>query len=102
MGFLRIGEAKNPGPEHFVLGTANPTGLLHKGNLASTLPLGMWGMTETHLTQIGLRQFRRELQFNKGTFKYITNVVAPKLSSSSGAMGGKACFCAAWYLSSYK
>ena len=93
LGFLRIGEAKNPGPEqeHFVLGTANPTGLLHKGNLVSTLPLGMWGLTETHLTDLGLRQFRRELQFNQGTFKYITNVVAPRLCSSSGAMGGKAC-----------
>ena len=90
-GTLRVGEAKNPGPEMFCVGTGNPTGLLHKGNLVSTLPKGVWGMAETHLTDLGLRQFQKELQINKGTYTYTTSVVAPKLSSSLGSIGGKAC-----------
>lgn len=90
-GHLRVGEAKNPGPEMFCLGTANPTGLLHKGYLVNTLPKGMYGFAETHLTDLGLRQFQRELQLDKGKFKYTTSVVAPKLSSSLGSIGGKAC-----------
>ena len=86
--FFRIGEAANPGP--FNLGTFNPTGLLHKGQIMCDLPAGLWGVSESHLTSLGVKRFRDELSFSKCKHKFYTNVVAQRLSSSVGSIGGKA------------
>lgn len=86
---FRIGEAANPGP--YAIGTFNPTGLLNKGQIMSDLPHGLWGVSESHLTRLGVRRFKDELNFAKECkHKFYTNVVAEKLSSSEGSIGGKA------------
>ena len=61
---MRVGEAQNPGPCHvassdeefctFHLGTANVAGLANKVDQFASLPQGIWGLTETHLTQDGI------------------------------------------------
>lgn len=85
---MRVGEAANPGP--FVIGTFNPTGLLHKGEIMGDLPMGMWGVSESHLTGLGVTRFKEELSFAKCKHKFYTNVVAHHLSTSVGSIGGKA------------
>lgn len=85
---MRVGEAANPGP--FAVGTLNPTGLLHKGQIMSDLPNGVWGVSETHLTKMGIQNFKQELSISKCKHKYYTNVVAQRLSTSVGSIGGKA------------
>ena len=85
---FRIGGAANPGP--FAIGTFNPTGLLNKGQIMSDLPAGLWGVAETHLTGLGVKRFRDELSFAKCRHKFYTNVVAQRLSTSIGSIGGKA------------
>ena len=55
---LRIGEAQNPGPEIWV-GTSNPSGIRTKEYVYNWLPTGIWGVSESQLTQLGQRQVRR-------------------------------------------
>ena len=43
----------HPGP--FWLGTTNPSGLRGKESTYFDLPTGLWGVSETHLTQLGQR-----------------------------------------------
>ena len=92
---IRFGEARHPGPGDFddnslVVGTFNATGLLGKGKQVASLPGGIWGSSETHLSKPGLVQFRRELQFCKSTQKFLTNSCAPLTSESLGSVGGRA------------
>ena len=68
---MRVGEAANPGP--FVIGTFNPTGLLHKGEIMGDLPMGMWGVSESHLTGLGVTRFKEELSFAKCKHEFYTN-----------------------------
>ena len=68
--FIRFGEATNPGPTtgEWTLGCMNPTGIMHKSSTLSQLPArgkAVWGISETHLTQPGVTQFRKELHFSQ-------------------------------------
>eukprot|EP00438_Fugacium_kawagutii_P018204 Skav230726 [mRNA] locus=scaffold401:228508:233396:- [translate_table: standard] len=93
MFLLRVGEARHPGPsdtEEFCIGTLNPTGLLGKGSLLKELPVGAYGMAETHVTLLGLQRFRHELHVSDVRAKYIPGAPAPPLSSAPGSLGGKA------------
>ena len=94
----RVGEAKNPGPketddETFVLGTANPTGLMHKASLISTLPQGnagnIYAISETHLTVPGTSQFQRELSVCKSPFKLYRGAPVQSKVASHSSIGGK-------------
>lgn len=64
---FRFGEATHPGPScadddlaltsgySFALGTANVAGLSNKIDVIGLLPPGIWGLTETHLTQQAMK-----------------------------------------------
>ena len=54
----------------FVVGAANPSGLAGKETVCSSLPAGIWGMSETHLTSIGVTTVRRGFKFAKSKFSY--------------------------------
>ena len=93
---LRIGEARNPGPDEdqqgLLLGCFNPTGILHKGSLLQYLPTGsqaLWGVCETHLTGLGIKAFRKELAFHDSNFKLVPGAPVPYRSSAIQAIGGK-------------
>lgn len=66
---IRIGEARNPGPEDgsssWTVGTFNPTGLTSKSDIVSALDGDFWGVTETHLSQVGVRQLKAALHCQK-------------------------------------
>ena len=93
---LRIGEASNPGPDDdqsgLLLGCFNPTGILHKGNLLQYLPKGsqaLWGVSESHLTGLGIKAFRKELAFHDSSFSITPGAPVPYRSNSIQAIGGK-------------
>ena len=97
MGY-RVGEAKNPGPKDpdegtFVLGTANPTGLMHKASLIGTLPQGnagsIYAISETHLTVQGTSQFHRELAVCKSPYKLYRGAPVQSKVPSQSSIGGK-------------
>eukprot|EP00435_Cladocopium_sp_Y103_P074716 s200_g50.t1 len=58
----RFGEADHPGPDMWI-GTSNPSGLRGKEESYFTLPPGLWGVSESHLTALNQRdvdgRFRR-------------------------------------------
>ena len=85
---FRIGEASHPGP--FTVGTVNPTGLMGKLPQLCELPKGLWGVTETHLTNKGLAHFRSEMSHQQRKFNYSASSSAPYLRTTMGAIGGKA------------
>ena len=92
---FRQGEATNPGPcedkPGLVIGSINPTGLMHKSAFFSELPASehaIWGASETHLTQQGVNKFKAELKFNKSEFNY-PGAPVPHLSSAPSSLGGK-------------
>ena len=55
----RFGEASHPGPDTIALGCLNPTGLNGKYAVASALEPGIYGVSESHLTQSGIQRFRQ-------------------------------------------
>ena len=61
MSITRYGEAQNPGPM-FHVGTTNPGGIKGKEMIYGQLPMGTWGIAETHLAQPGLRGVRSAFQ----------------------------------------
>lgn len=72
----RIGEAANPGPNEdpdFVLGAFNPAGLPGKAPfIVSHLAQGdIWAVSETHLSEDSLQQFRAGLHFARSPYKYV-------------------------------
>eukprot|EP00438_Fugacium_kawagutii_P010060 Skav222709 [mRNA] locus=scaffold1661:97954:102885:+ [translate_table: standard] len=95
---LRVGEASHPGPnqtmQSYVIGCANPTGLLGKAHVASKLPgmqdqRGLWGFSETHLTKRGCEQFQRDLHFaTQGKASFLAGHPADYLSQNTGSIGG--------------
>ena len=85
--FCRIGEAANPGP---ALGTFNPTGLAGKAHLVASLPEGVYGFSESHITRVGAIQFRHELKFQDPRIRFCHGDWAPLLSNAPGVVGGKA------------
>ena len=93
---FRQGEATNPGPcddiPGLVLGSFNPTGLMHKSAFLTDLPASehaIWGASETHLTQQGVQKFRNELRFNKSEFSFHPWAPVPHRSTALSSLGGK-------------
>ena len=68
----RLGEALNPGPDNFVLGTFNPSGLKGKAPyVVSQLAHGdIWAVTETHLSDQSMNAFRASMQFARSAHRY--------------------------------
>lgn len=61
--FLRVGEARNPGPvETIAFGAANPSGINGKALSFLDLPCGIWSIAETQATQPIFERFSRELR----------------------------------------
>ena len=58
----RVGEAARPGPEPFVLGVANPSGLTGKSAAFLDLDAGIWNIAETQATAVGFQRFAKELR----------------------------------------
>ena len=84
----RFGEANNPGP--FAMGAINPTGLLGKQQQLQQLPFdSVWGVSETHLTTMGITQFRSELAINRSQFRFHASHPAPYVRHTMGIIGGK-------------
>ncbi len=84
-----MGEASHPGPQPFVVGAINPTGLLGKADHIAALPSGIYGISETHLSSLGVSQFRREMQSHRIAAKFLSSKPAPLIRSSVGVIGGK-------------
>ena len=91
---IRIGEAKNPGPDHqpgLTLGAVNPTGLLRKSTCFSQLPAEsnvIYGICETHLSHMGIRKFKSELRFANKNLTFFHGAPAPYRSQAISAVGG--------------
>eukprot|EP00438_Fugacium_kawagutii_P028493 Skav203238 [mRNA] locus=scaffold2746:152563:162464:+ [translate_table: standard] len=73
-----------------IIGTINPTGLLGKAELLHTLPQGMWGASETHLTPLGLQKFRAELRHQQPSMHIVPGHPSAYVSSTQGTIGGRA------------
>lgn len=88
---FRFGEAAHPGPDthDFTVGAVNPTGLLGKVGPLEQLPHGVFGVCESHLTPLGIQQFRRELTVRKSKRRFLTSDAAPYLKVAPGSIGGK-------------
>ena len=97
-GFLRIGEASNPGPPvqfegcHFTLGTFNPSGLRNKSNyFCSHLSAGdVWAVSETHFYGRDVTKFRAGLRASKSSHRYFVPdqpSMQPCLASQSSWKG---------------
>ena len=89
-----MGEATNPGPDIYPqIGCINPTGLLGKAQLLSTLPrqsLGtIWAVSETHLTRPGKSKLGKELAFHKADFRMEMGAPVPPKSTTISAVGGR-------------
>ena len=85
----RCGEAHNPGPaesQSWKVGIFNPSGLNSKLQQAAAMEGEVWLASETHLTQQGIRWFKKGLKSVKSTY---TNVVAgaPCVSRSQSQIG---------------
>eukprot|EP00438_Fugacium_kawagutii_P002079 Skav230763 [mRNA] locus=scaffold4515:162597:167483:+ [translate_table: standard] len=90
----RVGEAKNPGPGKgdFILGCANPTGILNKLHLIDELPTArqsIWGISETHLSGQGIRKAQQGLRFRKSVYNFASGAPCPLRSLSETSIGGK-------------
>ena len=84
----RIGEAKNPGPDPFILGIANPSGLRHKAPYVSThMAHGdIWAFSETHLTAKDVAAFDAGLRFAGAPFsRLIGGHPVPDKQRSAGS-----------------
>ena len=85
----RVGEALHPGPHHFSISAANPTGVNNKFDLVSMLPPGIYGVSETHLAQVGLQRFRAALR-RSSNFRFVPGAPVPLRARSevSGTYAG--------------
>lgn len=90
-----IGEAANPGPEQkpgLTLGAINPTGILHKGYTLEQIPKRsnfVLGVSESHLTNIGINQFNKELACINKSYNYLAGAPAPYRSKALTSIAGK-------------
>ena len=86
---LRIGEASNPGPQfhgpvaEWHVSTLNPTGLAGKEVLISSLPPGIHNVSESHLTEAGLRKFRAGLKYHGSHIQNVIHGAHPPLRAHS-------------------
>ena len=89
----RFGEALHPGPMMW-LGTTNPSGLRGKEETYFSLPEGLWGIAETHLTQLNQRDAHASLKRLANTHQralqfYHGAPVAPRSArSTTGTWSG--------------
>ena len=85
---FHVGEAANPGPLN--VGTINPTGLNNKHHIVSTLPPGIYAVSETHLAAQGCRRFQDGLRFSKSSFRFLAGSHVPlrPRSDHSGVYSG--------------
>ena len=58
---MRVGEALHPGPQIWI-GTANPSGLRGKEDQLPLLPMGIWGVNETHLSTVNTRSVVNQIK----------------------------------------
>ena len=93
----RYGEALHPGPAEetlFHLGTVNVAGATNKIEAISELPFGHWGLTEAHLTEVGIRSFRssfvgsRRCNNRLGKLAFGAPVPPRSLESTAGTWAG--------------
>ena len=87
---FRIGEAANPGTDDFpvwTVGTCNPTGLTSKSDIVSVMDGDFWGMTETHLSHVGVRHLRTALRSQNSEFKYFVPGAPCELRPNSDSIG---------------
>lgn len=95
MSLFRVGEATNPGPGEtsLLIGCANPTGLLGKGDLIRDLPKSsgqtIWAISETHLSRPGRSKLSKELSTCKAGYQMQMGDDVPLRSSSVSSLGGK-------------
>lgn len=87
VGQFRCGEAKNPGP--WGLGVSNPTGLASKANRFDAYPPGIYAISETQLSSVGVARFQTELSCHRSKFKLLHGKPAPPKKSSLSSTGGK-------------
>lgn len=87
---VRIGEASHPGPgEHtqtWSVGLCNPNGIQGKLDQLEMLPGQVWFMCETHLSKLGMVQFKKNLRLTKSRFRYFVGG-APCAFRSQEAVG---------------
>ena len=72
----RMGEAAVPGPQsnQFTIGVCNPGGLGSKAHLFDAQDgADVWLVSETHLSAVGLRSFRKSLAIHKSSYKWIVH-----------------------------
>ena len=87
----RLGEALHPGPEEdqegsFLLGTMNPTGLNGKAAMCATLPHGVIGVAETHLSAGGVSNFRLGLRLANAPHKFLPGAPVPLRAHSASSV----------------
>lgn len=94
--YLRVGEAKNPGPcedsKGLTIGCFNPTGIMYKTDSIHLIPnrgSAIWGVSESHLSKPGIQKFHQELVFKKSRYKFLPGAPAPLKSTSASSIGGK-------------
>ena len=99
---IRIGEAKNPGPQPedhevapcrpgFTIGAINPTGLMRKAISVAQLPTrtkSIWGICETHLSTTGVRKFQAELHCTNPNLRFYHGAPTAYRSASATAIAG--------------
>ena len=87
VGQFRVGEASNPGP--WGLGISNPTGLASKADRFKAFPEGVYAISETQLSSVGVARFQSELRTHCSKFKLLHGKPAPPKKDSLSSTGGK-------------
>ena len=96
LGGCRIGEASVPGPDvvpedHWSIGVSNPSGLLGKSFVLSTITADVVALSETHLTKLSKESFVHSLKSaDTGYSHFVAGApVAPRsIVSEAGAWAG--------------
>ena len=85
----RVGEASHPGPAsvQWKLGLMNPTGLQGKETLLQNVGSGIFGVTETHLSMMGIQKVRRSLSFARSPFTGFIHGQPARLRAHSQMVG---------------
>lgn len=101
----RLGEAKNPGPNHyptdffipkdaFRIGIINPSGMYQKSELITSFGAGVWAIAETKATsklQHVLRKEFKRLEFNAGFSTPVPQCSHTRHDAFRGISSGVAC-----------
>ena len=85
----RVGEASHPGSAEctWKLGLMNPTGLQGKELLLNELGHGIFGVTETHLSTLGIQKVRRSLNFARSPLSHLIHGHPAQLRAHSQLVG---------------